>query len=258
MSGKTTAHLRKKLAAKQEAAEAAPAKAGSDADYDSAEDSDADEYVAPKRPAGFAPKKAGIQWKYVAFLFLLFGTAMLPAVLWVGDKVASLGGGAAKAGGASLSHRLGLAATPKDRLVLFYEKHNSEKVGEVDGLVKKYAGNYAKMVKVLEAKYQDYGFFIGWEKDGDFSTFMINEGAKSLRLAERYYQVYVPFRVRITLFRMYTNVHTVTSPVVTPLYRMARGLLGYDDGPAPGGRRASTSSKRTKAPPRKKPAAPRK
>ena len=39
---------------------------------------------------------------------------------------------------AQATARMGLTPTPKDRLQLFYEKHNPEKVDEVDHLIDKY------------------------------------------------------------------------------------------------------------------------
>jgi hypothetical protein len=99
-------------------------------------------------------KSNGIKWKYVAFLALLFGSAILPVVLWIVDHAGGLlGTGLTKAIGASTA-RMGLTPTPKDRLAKFYEKHNPEKVGEVDHLVQKYAGDYPKMIKVRSRRFE--------------------------------------------------------------------------------------------------------
>ena len=64
---------------------------------------------------------------------------------------------------------LGLMQTPKKRLVDFYQKHNqTDKLADdlVDATIMKYAGDYPTLIKKLERKYQDYGYFIGWEQEG--------------------------------------------------------------------------------------------
>ena len=105
--------------------------------------SDDDDEPGPRQQRG-QKKSKGIKWKYVAFLALLFGSAILPVVLWIVDHAGGLlGTGITKAIGASTA-RMGLTPTPKDRLAKFYEKHNPEKVSEVDHLVQKYAGDYPK------------------------------------------------------------------------------------------------------------------
>ena len=64
---------------------------------------------------------------------------------------------------------LGLMSTPQKRLIEFYNKHNqTDKLEEeqMNAIIMKYAGDYDTMIKKLERKYQDYGYFIGWEKEG--------------------------------------------------------------------------------------------
>ena len=112
-----------------------------------------DDEPGPRQQRG-QKKSKGIKWKYVAFLALLFGSAILPVVLWIVDHAGGLlGTGLTKAIGASTA-RMGLTPTPKDRLAKFYEKHNPEKVSEVDHLVQKYAGDYPKMIKVRSRRFE--------------------------------------------------------------------------------------------------------
>jgi len=63
-----------------------------------------------------------------------------------------------------LGYRFGIGSTPKKRVVTFYEKHAPEKIHEVDSIVSKYYGDYKTLTKKLERKYQDYGYFVGWEQ----------------------------------------------------------------------------------------------
>ena len=52
------------------------------------------------------------------------------------------------------------------------------------------------MVKVLEAKYGDYGFFLGWEKDRTFSAFVKSQAATGFASAQFYYKKHMPYQVR--------------------------------------------------------------
>ena len=47
----------------------------------------------------------------------------------------------------------------------FYEKHDPTKLEEVPKIMAKYYGDYPKLVKRLERRYQDYGYFQNWEQD---------------------------------------------------------------------------------------------
>ena len=176
--------------------------------------SDDDEGYAPSRGGGGGKKSKGIKWKYVAFLALLFGSAILPALLWVVDNVGGLLGAGASSSISGLGAKLGMSATPTERLTSFYEKHNPDKVDEVDALIAKYAGNYPKMVKVLEAKYGDYGYFMGWENDASFTSFLSKEGAKWAQASQFYYRRYMPYKARMAFYKMYEALDRIFGPSV--------------------------------------------
>lgn len=113
------------------------------------------------RPA--APPKQGIKMGPLIMLIMMTGTTLLPALLYAGDwfgnflqKQHILG---------NLGHKLNIGASPKKRVLSFYEKHSPEKMDEVDAILAKYYGDYPKLTKRLERKYQDYGYFLGWEQD---------------------------------------------------------------------------------------------
>ena len=145
--------------------------------------SDDDDEPGPRQQRG-QKKSKGIKWKYVAFLALFFGSAILPVVLWIVDHAGGLlGTGTHKAIGASTA-RMGLTPTPKDRLAKFYEKHNPEKVSSrVVKIISSRSTlvDYPKMIKVLEAKYGDYGFFLGWEQDRTFGKFLKTQAGEVVR-----------------------------------------------------------------------------
>jgi hypothetical protein len=105
----------------------------------------------------------GIKTLPLIFLLLMVGTTVLPAVLYAGDYLSSYFAKSNVTGG--LAFRLGLGAIPKKRVVSFYEKHAPDKLDDVPAILSKHYGNYPNLIKKLERKYQDYGYFVGWEGD---------------------------------------------------------------------------------------------
>lgn len=105
----------------------------------------------------------GIKTLPLVMLIMLTGTTVLPALLYMGDYIGAMIQKKHLLG--NIGHRLGIGPTPKKRVISFYEKHDPEKITEVDGILSKYYGDYPKLVKRLERKYGDYGYFINWEQD---------------------------------------------------------------------------------------------
>lgn len=105
----------------------------------------------------------GIKTLPLVMLIMLTGTTVLPALLYMGDYLGAMIQKKHLLG--NIGHRLGIGPTPKKRVISFYEKHDPEKISEVDGILSKYYGDYPKLVKRLERKYGDYGYFINWEQD---------------------------------------------------------------------------------------------
>merc|ERR1712232_635251 len=67
--------------------------------------------------------------------------------------------------GGNIGFRLGIGPSPKKRVISFYEKHDPSKLSQVNSIMSKHYGEYPKLIKRLERKYHDYGYFIDWEKD---------------------------------------------------------------------------------------------
>jgi len=105
----------------------------------------------------------GIKTLPLIMLIMLTGTTVLPALLYMGDYLGAMIQKKHLLG--NIGHRLGIGPTPKKRVISFYEKHDPEKISEVEGILSKYYGDYPKLVKRLERKYGDYGYFINWEQD---------------------------------------------------------------------------------------------
>ena len=118
-----------------------------------------DELEMPKK----AKKEQGIKTTPLILLILLTGTTLLPGILYVGDMVSNYLGNNNVFG--EMGYRLGIGAVPRKRVLSFYEKHNPEKLSEVPTILSKHYGEYPKLIKKLERKYQDYGYFHGWEED---------------------------------------------------------------------------------------------
>jgi len=79
---------------------------------------------------------------------------------------------------------------------LFYEKHNPEKMSDVEVIFQKYAGDYKTMTRKLESKYQDHGFFLGWEQDGGLADAQAKTYKFVAEVGGKYYQKYMPWQIR--------------------------------------------------------------
>eukprot|EP00536_Pseudo-nitzschia_multiseries_P014370 jgi/Psemu1/163723/gw1.694.23.1 len=114
-------------------------------------------------PAKKASSSQGIKTTPLILLILMVGTTILPGLIYASDYI---GGYLAKNNViGQIGFRLGMGSVPKKRVLSFYEKHDPEKLNEVPQILSKYYGDYPKLVKRLERKYQDYGYFLGWEQD---------------------------------------------------------------------------------------------
>jgi len=118
-----------------------------------------DDMKMPTAPA----KKNQIKTMPLIFLILMTGSTLLPALIFASDYLGGFMGKHNVVG--QLGFRLGMGGVPRKRVLSFYEKHDPEKIENVPDILSKYYNDYPKMVKKLERKYQDYGYFLGWEAD---------------------------------------------------------------------------------------------
>jgi len=111
------------------------------------------------------PKKSnqGIKTTPLILLILMVGTTVLPGLIFASDYI----GGFLQKNHVlgQIGFRLGMGSVPKKRVTSFYEKYDPNKLNEVPAILSKYYGDYPKLIKRLERKYQDYGYFLGWEND---------------------------------------------------------------------------------------------
>jgi len=108
-------------------------------------------------------KDKGIKTTPLILLILMVGTTVLPALIYASDYLGAFMAKNNVLG--QIGFRLGMGAVPKKRVMSFYEKHDPTKFNEVPNILSKYYGDYPNLVKKLERKYQDYGYFLGWEED---------------------------------------------------------------------------------------------
>ena len=108
-------------------------------------------------------KKQGINSTPLILLIIMTGSTLLPALIFASDYLGNFLQNHHVLG--QIGFRMGMGAVPRKRVLSFYEKHDPEKLNDVPDILSKYYGDYPKLVKRLERKYQDYGYFLGWEQD---------------------------------------------------------------------------------------------
>jgi hypothetical protein len=123
----------------------------------------ADETKTARAPTPGGKPKEGIKMLPLIFLVLMTATTMIPVMIFASDYVGAYASKSNLFG--KIGFTLGIGQVPRKRVMSFYEKHDPNKLEEVPSILSKHYGSYPKLVKRLERKYQDYGYFLGWEDD---------------------------------------------------------------------------------------------
>jgi len=161
----------------------------------------------PDTPATAPSTTRSIKFGPLVLLVMLTGTTLLPALLFAGDW---FGGFLAKNHiFGSLGHKLGIGPSPKKRVLSFYEKHDPLKLDEVEGILGKYHGDYPKLIKRLERKYGDYGYFLEWEKDEAPMTLAMDKLWETRDYVQKQFNVYAPQQVKIATRNIKYNISTL-------------------------------------------------
>lgn len=137
------------------------------------------------------PIKKTIKTMPLILLIMMVGTTILPAIIYASDFVANFAQKHHVLG--NVGYRMGLGSVPRKRVLSFYEKHDPTKLEDVPTILSKHYGDYPKLVKKLERKYQDYGYFLGWEEDEAPLTLAIEQLVQTREyFVNEYWNRYAP------------------------------------------------------------------
>jgi hypothetical protein len=175
----------------------------------------------------------GIKTTPLILLFLMVGTAVLPVLIYAGDYFSSFLAKTDFTG--NIGYGLGIGSVPRKRTVAFYEKHAPEKLNDVPTILSKHYGDYPKLIKKLERKYHDYGYFVGWEEDEAIFTHVKEQAKEWYDIwLQQYWNRYAPqqlktaFRnIRYNLTYLYKKGRRLYRkhvwPVLEPIFGVPKG-----------------------------------
>mmetsp|Transcript_3557 Transcript_3557/g.7852 ORF Transcript_3557/g.7852 Transcript_3557/m.7852 type:complete len:324 (-) Transcript_3557:167-1138(-) len=146
----------------------------------------------------------GIKTLPLVMLIMLTGTTVIPALLYMGDYFSAFIQKNHIMG--NLGQRLGIGPNPKKRVMSFYEKHDPDKLNEIPGILSKYYGDYPKLVKRLERKYGDYGYFINWETDEAPMTLAFEKVWETKAVLDKQFDRHAPALVKTGARNMRHNI----------------------------------------------------
>jgi len=158
-------------------------------------------------PSAPPPARGSIKMGPLVMLVMLTGTTLLPALLFAGDWFGAFLAKNHILG--SMGHKLGVGPSPKKRVLSFYEKHDPAKLDEVGSILGKYYGDYPKLIKRLERKYADYGYFIDWEKDEAPMTLAMDKVYDTRDYMQKQFNIYAPQQVKIVTRNIKYNLSTL-------------------------------------------------
>jgi hypothetical protein len=194
-------------------------------------------------------QEKGIKLLPLIFLVIMTGTTLLPAVLYAGDYASSILAKNDLMG--SLGYRMGIGSVPKKRVLSFYEKHSPEKVNDVPTILSKHYGDYPLLLRKLERKYQDYGYFIGWEEDEAASRMLKDHLADIYGMWIKQWNKYAPQvvktaarNIRYNLTAMYKKGFKIWKKHVWPLLEP---IFGVPDGGEKQKRQDTADARKRKA-----------
>lgn len=153
-------------------------------------------------------KPQGIKTTPLILLVMMVGTTVLPALIYASDYIGGMMSKHHVMG--NIGFRLGLGAVPRKRVMSFYEKHDPLKLDDVPKILSKHYGDYPKLVKKLERKYQDYGYFLGWEEDEAPLTLALEQLVETREyFVHQYWNRYAPQPLKTAFRNISYNLGTV-------------------------------------------------
>jgi hypothetical protein len=210
-------------------------------------EADAERMAMPQKKAS-----QGIKGTPLVLLILMVGTTLLPALIFAGDFVGNflqknhiLG---------QIGFRLGMGGVPRKRVLSFYEKHDPNKINDVPDILSKYYGDYAELAKKLERKYQDYGYFLGWEEDEAPLALAMEQIQETYNTwIHAYWNVYAPQtlktaarNIRYNFAYLHKKLHKAWKktiwPYLEPIFGVPKGAAKQKREDAAGARKAKQQS----------------
>lgn len=153
-------------------------------------------------------KPASIKTTPLILLIMMVGTTILPALIYASDYLGSFASKHHVMG--NIGYRMGLGAVPRKRVLSFYEKHDPLKLEDVPTILSKHYGDYPVLVKKLERKYQDYGYFLGWEEDEAPLTLALEQLVQTREyFVHQYWNRYAPQPLKTAFRNISYNLGTV-------------------------------------------------
>jgi hypothetical protein len=171
--------------------------------------SDSTKYTnrAAKAAGATSGPSRGIKTTPLILLVLMVGTTLIPALIYASDFLGSFLAKNNVMG--AIGYRLGIGQTPKKRVLSFYEKHDPAKIADVPKILSKYYGDYPKLIKTLERKYQDYGYFLEWERDEAPMTIALEQLYETRDYLHTQFNTYAPQPVKTAVRNIQYNVGTL-------------------------------------------------
>jgi len=155
--------------------------------------------VSQESPSSCCPttpskSKEGIKTLPLVMLIMLTGTTLLPALLYAGDWFSAYLSKQHLMG--NIGYKLGVGPSPRKRVISFYEKHDPDKIDNVSNILGSYYGDYPKLVKKLERKYNDYGYFLEWEQDEAPMTLAFDKLKETQAFLQKKFDTYAPVALK--------------------------------------------------------------
>lgn len=187
---------------------------------------------AAKAAGASTGSNKGIKTTPLILLIMMTATTLIPCLIYASDF---LGAFVAKNNVmGSIGYKLGIGQTPKKRVMSFYEKHDPAKIQEVPKILSKYYGDYPKLIKNLERKYQDYGYFLEWEQDEAPMTLAFEQIAETREYMHAQFNIYAPQPIKTATRNIQYNVGKLVKkfkrawkktlwPMLEPLFGVPKG-----------------------------------
>jgi hypothetical protein len=185
-------------------------------------------------PAPGVPQKGGIKTLPLILLILMTGTTLLPVAIYASDYFSTFLAKNDFMG--SIGYRFGIGAVPRKRVMSFYEKHAPDKIRQVPSILSKHYGDYPTLIKKLERKYQDYGYFMGWKDDEAPARMLQEYAADAYRIWIKQWNRFAPQLAKTAARNARYNITTIYKRAYYKIWKkfiwpkLLQPILGVPEG----------------------------